>query len=113
MSDAQAACHPDCLAMIEDTDARNTMLLQANHGGGAGRDPYSAADGGLMSVRIFLQNTVCEPGHIYTLPLCGHGGVAVTLLIGCCVIWLCIVEGCQRRWSARSARRVRREPPLL
>ena len=36
MSYAQAACHPDCLALIEDTDARNTMLLQANHGGGAG-----------------------------------------------------------------------------
>ena len=57
MSDAQAACHRDCFAMIEDTDARNTMLLQVNHGGGAGRDPYSAADSGLMSVRIFLQNT--------------------------------------------------------
>ena len=113
------ACHPDCLSAF-DTDARNEALLAANHPGAAGRDVYSAADGGLMSVRIFLQNTVCAPGTI--LPACGHGGVVGTLLILLCAIWLCVQEllvCCRRRRLARErrlaekARSVRREPPLL
>lgn len=119
-SETMPPCHPDCLSAFVDTDARNEALMAANHPGAAGRDVYSAADEGLMSVRIFLQNTVCAPGT--WLPACGHGGVVGTLLILFCMIWLCVQELIawrrRRRLSrdrrlAEKARSVRREPPLL
>ena len=109
-ADPMPRCHPDCLAMFETSAARNEALLEANHGGtGGGRDPYSAAGGGLMSIRIFFQNTVCQPNSFIRVPACGHGGILITFLIGCCVIWLCVQEliVCCRRRRSEPGPRVR------